>query len=39
MESQELVKWTRDGEYGGTYKRVEITNLRESFKILVPRDK
>jgi YegS/Rv2252/BmrU family lipid kinase len=39
MESQERVKWTRDGEYGGTYKRVEITNLRESFKILVPRDK
>ena len=39
MESPELVKWTKDGEYGGTYKRVEITNLRESFKILVPRDK
>lgn len=39
MKSPELVKWTKDGEYGGSYKRVEITNLRKAFEIIVPRDK
>ena len=39
MESPEPVKWTRDGEYGGSYKRIEITNLHQAMEIIVPRDK
>ena len=39
MESPEMVKWTKDGEYGGSYKRVEITNLHKAFEIIVPRDR
>ena len=39
MKSPELVKWTKDGEYGGSYKRVEITNLHRAFEIIVPRDR
>lgn len=36
LESQKLVKWTKDGEYGGAFKRVELTNLHNELKILVP---
>lgn len=36
LESQEEIKWTRDGEYGGAYRRVEIRNLHQRLKILVP---
>ena len=39
MESPEMVKWTKDGEYGGSYKRIEITNLHQALDIIVPRDK
>lgn len=38
LESTERVKWTRDGEYAGTFKRVELTNLHKALKILVPRE-
>lgn len=38
MESDEMVKWTRDGEYGGNCRRVELTNLHKALKILVPAD-
>lgn len=38
MESNDPVSWTRDGEYGGTFKRVEVTNLRRAMKILIPKD-
>lgn len=36
FESEEEIKWTRDGEYGGAYRRVEIRNLHQRLKILVP---
>ena len=36
LESDEPVKWTRDGEYGGACKRVELTNLHEKLRIIVP---
>jgi diacylglycerol kinase family enzyme len=36
LESDEYVKWTRDGEYGGSCRRVELTNLHRALKILVP---
>ena len=36
MESGETVKWTRDGEYGGSFKKVELFNLHKAMKILVP---
>ena len=39
MESPEMVKWTKDGEYGGSYKRIEITNLHQALDIIVPRDR
>ena len=35
MESDEPVNWTRDGEFGGSFKRVELTNLHRVLKILV----
>ena len=38
FECSEKVKWTRDGEYAGSYSRVEITNLRRAMKILDPRE-
>ena len=38
LESDERVKWTRDGEYAGAYKRVELTNLHKKLQILVPRE-
>ena len=36
LESDEQVNWTRDGEYGGSYKRVEIDNLHRAMKIIAP---
>ena len=36
LESDDPVNWTRDGEYGGTYKRVEIKNLHRAMKIIAP---
>ena len=39
LESQERVKWTRDGEYAGSYKKVELTNLHRALRLLVPEQK
>ena len=36
LESDEPVNWTRDGEYGGVFKRVEIDNLHRAMKIIAP---
>ena len=36
LESDEEVKWTRDGEFGGALRRVEVTNIHRSLKIIVP---
>ncbi|HAB94908.1 MAG TPA: diacylglycerol kinase [Lachnospiraceae bacterium] len=36
LESDERVKWTRDGEFGGNLKRVELTNLHKALQILAP---
>ena len=36
LESEEQVNWTRDGEYGGSFKRVEIDNLHRAMKIIAP---
>ena len=38
LESDQRVKWTKDGEYAGAYKKVELTNLHQRLKILVPRE-
>lgn len=38
LECREKVKWTKDGEFAGTYSRVELTNLHRALKILVPRE-
>ena len=38
LESDQRVKWTKDGEYAGACKRVEITNLHKRIEILVPRE-
>ena len=37
LESEEPVNWTRDGEFGGVFKKVELTNLHRAMKILVPK--
>ena len=39
LEAQERVKWTRDGEYAGSYKKVELTNLHRALRLLVPEQK
>ncbi len=36
LESDERVKWTRDGEFGGNCKRVELTNIQRAMRIIVP---
>ncbi|MBR0092301.1 MAG: YegS/Rv2252/BmrU family lipid kinase [Lachnospiraceae bacterium] len=36
LESKEETAWTRDGEYGGTHKRVEIYNRRQAIVFRVP---
>ena len=38
LESDQRVKWTKDGEYAGAYRKVELTNLHQRLKILVPRE-
>lgn len=39
LESDKQVRWTRDGEFGGTFKRVELTNLQKVLKIIAPPEK
>ena len=39
IESEEEVAWTLDGEYGGDFKTVEITNLSRAFTIRVDEEK
>ena len=36
FESEEEIAWTRDGEYGGSHKKVVITNEKQALRILVP---
>lgn len=36
FESLEEISWTLDGEYGGMHDRVEIENLKQQLKIMVP---
>ena len=38
LESDRRVKWTKDGEYAGAYKRVVLTNLHKKLQILVPQE-
>ena len=35
FDSFEEIKWTRDGEYGGTYEHVEVKNLPRALRIMV----
>lgn len=35
IKSREEVNWTLDGEFGGTYKDVEIKNVQKAFPIMV----
>ena len=37
LEAEEPVNWTRDGEFGGVFKKAERTNLHRAMKILVPK--
>ena len=39
LESEKQVRWTRDGEFGGSFKRVELTNLQKVLKIIAPPEK
>ncbi len=39
LESDEPVRWTRDGEFAGAFKRVELTNLNKKLKIIVSAEK
>lgn len=39
FESDEIVKWTKDGEYGGACRRVELTNLKKKLEIIVPKNR
>lgn len=36
VESDERIAWTRDGEYGGAHKSVDLVNLKHALKIIVP---
>ncbi len=36
ITSDEDISWTLDGEYGGSFKEVELSNLRRAVKIVVP---
>ena len=38
FESADEVAWTMDGEYGGSHKEVEIENMQNALKIMVPKD-
>ena len=35
FESWDDISWTRDGEYGGTFQKVEIENLQQAVRIMV----
>ena len=35
IKSREEVNWTLDGEFGGSYRDVEITNVQQAFPIVV----
>ena len=37
LQSSEPVNWTRDGEFGGSFDKVEIANLHHALEIIVPR--
>ena len=36
ITSDESLAWTLDGEYGGSYKEVELSNIRRAVKMVVP---
>ena len=36
--SDEEIKWTLDGEYGGTHKNVEVENISKAVSIVIPKD-
>ena len=36
LKSDEIIAWTRDGEYAGAHKEVHLKNCHEKLKILVP---
>ncbi|MBO6216018.1 MAG: YegS/Rv2252/BmrU family lipid kinase [Lachnospiraceae bacterium] len=36
ITSDEEISWTLDGEYGGSFKEVELSNLKRAVKIVVP---
>ncbi|MDO5133927.1 MAG: diacylglycerol kinase family protein [Eubacteriales bacterium] len=38
LTCDEQVSWTRDGEYAGSHKRVELENCPQQLKILVPEE-
>ena len=38
LKSDEIIAWTRDGEYAGAHKEVRLKNCHEKLKILVPGD-
>ena len=38
LNSNEIIAWTRDGEYAGAHKEVRLKNCHEKLKILVPAD-
>jgi len=38
LKSDEIIAWTRDGEYAGAHKEVRLKNCHEKLKILVPAD-
>ncbi|MCP1103638.1 diacylglycerol kinase (ATP) [Aequitasia blattaphilus] len=39
FESEEEIPWTLDGEYGGNHYNVEVENLKQKLRIMVPEDK
>ena len=38
FESDKKISWTRDGEFGGSFKKVEVENLHRAVKIMVNQD-
>lgn len=36
IKSEESIPWTLDGEYGGTHKEVDLMNLQQVLKMIVP---
>ena len=39
LESEEVIRWTLDGEYGGAYNQVELLNQQKKMQIIVPSSK